>query len=262
MRELTWRSKIAAPLCILLFLLLLWDGLTRWDFVPFYVLPPPMAIAERIVSMFPELMSHAASTMVEILLGFGLAVVVGVGLAMGIVYYPPFEAAISPWIVVSQVVPKVALGPLFMVWLGFGLLPKVVIAFLIAFFPVLVDTVVGLKSVERDAVFLLRSMGAGQWKVFRHLLLMNALPNIFAGMKVAMTLATVGAIVGEFVGANRGLGYLLLYANGSMDTVLLFSALIVLSVLALMLYGVLSLLEKAMVRWHVSHRTSSSRATA
>jgi NitT/TauT family transport system permease protein len=200
-------------------------------------------------------------TGIEIILGFLLALVVGGALAIIIVYYPPFEATVAPWIVVSQVIPKVALGPLFVIWLGFGLLPKVIIAFLIAFFPILIDTVVGLRSVERDSIFLLRAMGANRWKIFRYLLLPNALPNVFAGMKVAITLATVGAIVGEFVGANEGLGYVILFANGTMDTSLLFSALVVLSVLAFILYAVIGILQSIFVRWHVSQRVGSSSVT-
>jgi NitT/TauT family transport system permease protein len=204
---------------------------------------------------------HSVVTGVEIILGFLLAVAVGGALAVIIVYYPPFEATVAPWIVVSQVIPKVALGPLFVIWLGFGLLPKVIIAFLIAFFPILIDTVVGLRSVDRDSIFLLQAMGAGRGKIFRYLLLPNALPNIFAGMKVAITLATVGAIVGEFVGANEGLGYVILFANGTMDTSLLFSALVVLSLQAFLLYAVIGLLQKIFVRWHVSQRVGSSSVT-
>lgn len=255
MSTLTWRSRLAAPIASFALILLAWEMSAVWGLVPPYVLPPVSRIVLAIFATFSTLLPHIVVTAVEILLGFGLAVVVGVALAMAIVYSPPFEAASSPWIVVSQVIPKVALGPLFMIWLGFGLWPKIFIAFLIAFFPVLIGTTVGLKSVERESLFLLRAMGAGRWKIFRHLLLPNALPNVFAGMRVAITLATVGAVVGEFIGANEGLGYLLLFANGTMDTLLLFSALIILSVLALVLYGVLCALEAFCVRWHVSQRS-------
>jgi NitT/TauT family transport system permease protein len=261
MTDLTWRSKVAAPLVILAIALVAWQLSARAGWIPPYVLPAPTEIARRIFASVPFLATHALVTTVEILLGFGLATLIGIGLAIVVVYFPSFEASISPWLVVSQVIPKVAIGPLFMVWFGFGLLPKVVIAFLIAFFPILVDTVIGLKSVERESVFLLQSMGAGRWKIFRYLLLPNALPNIFVGMKVGMTLAIVGAVVGEFVGANQGLGYLLLYANGTMDSGLLFSALVVLSGLALLLYAIIGVLQMLCVSWHVSQRPDAGRST-
>jgi NitT/TauT family transport system permease protein len=261
MNELTWRSKVAAPVLTSVILLVMWELAADFKLVPPYILPAPSAILIRIIEMWPELLGHSIVTGVEIILGFVLAVVVGATLAIIIVYYPPFEATVAPWIVVSQVIPKVALGPLFVIWLGFGVLPKVVIAFLIAFFPILIDTIVGLRSVERDSIFLLKAMGASRWKIARHLLFPNALPNVFAGMKVAITLATVGAIVGEFVGANEGLGYVILFANGTMDTLLLFSALVVLSVLAFVLYAIIGVLQNIFVSWHVSHRVGSNSVT-
>jgi NitT/TauT family transport system permease protein len=258
MSELTWRSTVAVPIATSVALLAAWELISIAGLVPPYILPAPSAILSRIAAVWPSLATHSVVTLVEIVLGFLLAVVVGGALALIIVYYPPFEATVAPWIVVSQVIPKVALGPLFVIWLGFGLLPKVIIAFLIAFFPILVDTVVGLRSVDRDSIFLLQAMGAGRWKIFRYLLLPSALPNIFAGMKVAITLATVGAIVGEFVGANEGLGYIILFANGTMDTSLLFSALVILSILAFLLYAMIGLLQSIFVRWHVSQRVGSN----
>jgi NitT/TauT family transport system permease protein len=135
-----------------------------------------------------------------------------------------------------------------------GLAPKIIIGFLIAFFPILIDTVIGLRSVETESIFLLQSMGADRWKTFRYVRLPNALPNLFGGMKVAITLAVVGAIVGEFIGANEGLGYVLLFANGILDTQLLFAALVAISLLALVFYAVINLLERIFIRWHVSVR--------
>jgi NitT/TauT family transport system permease protein len=261
MSELTWRSTIAAPIITFIAVLIAWEVAAIAGWVAPYILPAPTTILHRIADVWPTLSSHAVVTAIEIVLGFILAVLVGGALAIIIVYYPPFEATVAPWIVVSQVIPKVALGPLFVIWLGFGLLPKVIIAFLIAFFPILIDTVVGLRSVEKESIFLLQTMGADRWKIFRYLLLPNALPNIFAGMKVAITLAVVGAIVGEFVGADKGLGYIILFANGTMDTSLLFSALVILSVLAFILYVFIGMMQRIFVRWHVSQRVGSSSAT-
>ena len=142
-----------------------------------------------------------------------------------------FEQAFYPWLVFIQVLPKVALGPLLVVWFGVGFLPKALVSFLLAFFPIMIDTLVGLKSVQRDYVFLLRSMGASPLKRFLLFQLPYALPHIFASLKVAITLAVVGAIVGEFIGADKGLGYVLIVATGTLDTVLIFVALVWISAL-------------------------------
>jgi NitT/TauT family transport system permease protein len=252
---------IAVPGATAALILMVWEAASRLGWLPHFVLPAPTEIAKELVKSWRMLGSNAYVTTIEVFLGFLLALVAGVGLAVLMVYVRLIERAIYPWVVVLQVIPKVALGPLFVIWLGFGLLPKVTIAFLIAFFPILVDTLIGLKSIEQEPVFLLKSMGAREARTFWYLRLPHALPNIFAGMKVAMTLATVGAIIGEFVGANEGLGYLLLYANGVMDTRLLFATLVVISIVALILYGILAVIEKFTIRWHVSVRMDSSRAT-
>ena len=252
---------IALPTVTAVVVIVLWESAARLGWMPDYVLPGPTAILNEIYNSWHSLLLHAYVTTVEIILGFLVAVLAGVGLAVVMVYVPLVEQAIYPWIVVSQVVPKVALGPLFVIWLGFGMLPKVTIAFLIAFFPILIDTLIGLNSIEQEPFYLLRSMGAGRLKAFWYLRLPHAMPNIFAGMKVAMTLAVVGAIIGEFVGANAGLGYLLLYANGAMNTRLLFAALVVLTIAALILYAILVIVEKFVIPWHVSVRLGAARAT-
>jgi NitT/TauT family transport system permease protein len=254
-------ARILAPVYLFAAALVVWIVVAETQLVPHYLLPSPVAVLHRIVELRSLYLTHTVVTAIEILLGFILAVVVGVLLAVAVIYVRAFEAAVYPAIVATQAIPKVAIGPLFVVWLGFGLLPKVVIAFLIAFFPVLVDTVVGLRSVDTESIYLLQSMGASRWKVFRFLRLPAALPNIFAGMKVAITLATVGAIVGEFVGSNDGLGYVLLFANGTMDTTMLFGALVLISALALAFYLIVYALDSICIRWHVSKRTQSTAVT-
>ena len=231
-----------------------WEAMSRFGIVPTYILPAPSAVVLRLVQSGHLLVTHTLVTAVEILLGFLLAVVGGILFAVAIVYVRPFERAVYPWLVASQAIPKVAIGPLFVLWLGFGLTPKVVIAFLIAFFPVMIDTVIGLRTVDTETVYLLRSMGAARWKTFVYLNVPNALPNIFAGMKVAITLAVVGAIVGEFIGANDGLGYVLIFANGTLDTTLIFAALTLISLLAVVFYLAVGVLEDKCISWHVSKR--------
>jgi NitT/TauT family transport system permease protein len=246
--------QIGYPALVFLVVMGGWETAARCRLFPAYVLPAPWAILARGVGNADLMLWHCCVTSAEILLGFGLALVVGVLLAAAIVVARPVEQALYPWLVVVQVVPKVAIGPLLVVWLGIGFVPKILISFLLAFFPVVIDTMIGLKSVHPDSVRLLRSMGAGRAKRFAHLQLPNALPHIFGSMKVAITLATVGAIVGEFVGADSGLGYVLIVATGSLDTTLMFVALVWITVIALLFYGAIAVLEKKCLSWHVSLR--------
>lgn len=253
---------IGYPSLLFIVTIAVWEFGARAAWFPPYVLPAPSMIVARIGDTAGLMMHHAVVTSAEIILGFVLAVVIGVALAAMIVFVRTIDKAFYPWLVVVQVIPKVALGPLLVVWLGFGFLPKVLLAFLLSFFPVMISAMVGLRSIDNDSMFLLRSMGADPIKIFRHLQLPSALPGIFGSMKVAITLATVGAIVGEFIGANEGLGYVLVTANGVLDTTLIFVALTWISVLALLFYGAIAVLENASVHWHVSHRSRTAQAVA
>lgn len=253
---------IGYPSLLFIVTIAVWEFGARAGWFPPYVLPAPSMIVARIGDTADLMLHHAVVTSAEIILGFVLAVIIGVALAAMIVFVRTIDKAFYPWLVVVQVIPKVALGPLLVVWLGFGFLPKVLLAFLLSFFPVMISAMVGLRSIDNDSMFLLRSMGANPIKIFRHLQLPSALPGIFGSMKVAITLATVGAIVGEFIGANEGLGYVLVTANGVLDTTLIFVALTWISVLALLFYGAIAVLENASVHWHVSHRSRTAQAVA
>ena len=250
-----------APLLTFVIAIGLWEWAGRSGWVAEYVVPAPSVIVKHIWEKFGLLLYHSYVTAVEIVLGFLLAVVGGIGLAMAMVYVRAVERVVYPWVVISQVIPKVAIGPLLLMWLGFGLVPKIVIAFLVAFFPILVGAMIGFRSVEQEPLFLLRSMGADRWQIFWHVQVPTALPNVFGGMKVAITLAVVGAIVGEFIGANIGLGYLLLYANGVIDTKLLFAALVMISSLAMIAYWLVALAERLCIPWHISVRHDAARPT-
>ena len=194
--------------------------------------------------------------MIEILAGFFLSILIGVPLAVVIVYSPTAESFLYPPMVASQAIPKVAIAPLFIVWMGYGLAPKIWIAFLIAFFPIVIDTVVGLRSIHPAMLQLGRSMGGSSFKVFLKLRLPSALPNVFAGMKVAITLAVVGAITGEFVGSQSGLGYLMTSASGQMDVPLVFAVLTTISFIAMILFFAVELIENVSIPWHSSKRST------
>ena len=247
-------SDFLYPAAAIVLVLAAWESLTRLGAAPSYALPAPTEVAVALVQQWPMLMSNAVSTTVAIVSGFALSVVVGIALAVLSSSSRIFEKSLYPLLVGSQAIPKLALAPLFVVWFGFGLLPKVIMTFLIAVFPIVVSTVQGIASVETELEFLSRSMGLSPYRTFRMIRLYRALPSIFAGLKVAITLAVVGAVVGEFVGSDRGLGTLLLRAIGVVNTPLLFAGLIVLTVLAVVLFGLIELLERFAIPWHVSQR--------
>jgi len=229
-------------------LLVVWEVVTIVGQVPVYLLPGPIAIVQEMFDSAESLWRHGLVTLGEILAGFGLSVLVGIPLAVLISYSRAFERTIYPLLVSSQTIPKVAIAPLFIVWFGFGLTPKILITFLIAFFPIVIDTVVGLRSTPIEMHYLVRSMGASPWQAFWKIRLPNALPSIFGGLKVAITLAVVGAIVGEFVGADQGLGYLIQIANGNLDTRLLMAAIVVLAVIGVILFLAIEWLERLVSR--------------
>jgi len=255
-------ARIVYPVLVFVALVLLWQWGAERSLFPAYILPAPSTIALRVTATAPIMLGHATITTAEILSGFVLAIVFGVFLAWMLAYVRVFEQAFYPWLVFIQVLPKVALGPLLVVWLGVGFLPKALVSFLLAFFPIMIDTLVGLKSIQRDYVYLLQSMGANRLRRFVLFQLPFALPHIFASLKVAITLAVVGAIVGEFIGADKGLGYVLIVATGSLDTVLIFVALVWISLLSLLLYSLVCLFERIFVSWHAAARHDEIRDAA
>ena len=198
-----------------LVLVVIWEAVTRAGWVSPLILPSLSSIVYTAIVKFPLLMQMSAITTMEFVLGFLLSVAVGLPLGAMIVYSRPLETAFYPILVAFQIVPKAAVAPIFIVWLGTGLSSKVLIAFAIAFFPVVIDTVVGLRSAQPETIHLLCSMGGNPFQVFWFVRFPNALPAIFGGLKVASTLAVVGAIVGEFVSAEKGLGYLVLVQTAS-----------------------------------------------
>jgi NitT/TauT family transport system permease protein len=261
----TWRRGIGdraadllLPLLATIAVLVVWAAMVRIFDVPDYLLPAPQNVARRIVKEWPLLWQHGTYTLLSVLTGFAAGVVIGVPLAFGIVLSRSMERVAMPFLVMSQTIPKVAIAPILVVWLGFGILPKIAIVFLISFFPIVVSTVVGLKGVETDMIDLVRSMGARTVKIMLRVRGPSALPQMFAGFKIAVCLAVVGAIVGEFVGSDRGLGFLLLTSTGTLDGTLVWSALFVLIAMGVTLFAIVSKLERLAIPWHVSVRTEDA----
>lgn len=236
----------AAPMLALL-ILAVWQAVVPLAGISEFVLPTPWTIVKRIVSDWMLLFRHAWITVLEVVFGFGIAVLTGIPTALAIFYSRVFEKAVYPLLVALQTVPKVVLAPLLVLYLGYGWAPKIFLAFLISFFPIVIATVVGLQALEKPMVSLLRSMGASERQVFVKLRMPAALPNIFGGFKVGIGLAVIGAVIGEYVAAERGIGYLQMQASSRFDTVLSFAAVIVISGVGVMLFSIISFLERKIV---------------
>jgi NitT/TauT family transport system permease protein len=251
-----------AVVIALVALLFVWEVAVDLGRIPIYILPAPSDIWASIVKNWSALLTHAWITLLETLAGFGLSVGIGVPLAVLIVYSRIFDRVVYPMLVASQAVPKVALAPILLVGLGYGVSPKIIVAFLIAFFPVVVNTVTGLASVDRDTLNLMHSMGASKMDVFRKVRFPHAVPSMIAGFKVAIAFAVVGAVVGEFVGSRSGLGYYMLLATGNFDTPLVFACVVFLTLMGIILFYTVGLLEVALGRWNRTARIARATEAA
>jgi len=228
-----------------------WEWLVRWQGYPPFTLPGPELVWARFTALLADgrLLYHARATLGEIFGGLALGLPLAMSIGYGLAKSPLLERILSPYIVASQAVPIVALAPLLVIWFGFGGLSKALVCALTVFFPALVNTVVGIRSVEPDLRALMRSLQANRWQTFTMLEAPAALPVLFGGLKVSVTLAVIGAVVGEFVGADRGLGFLINLARGILDTPMLFVALFSLVFIAVALYTAVAVLEYVVLKW-------------
>jgi NitT/TauT family transport system permease protein len=253
--------KWLTPLVGIFSFLLAWQLFVIIWKVPPYLLPTPGAVAQTFIDQLPLLINHSWTTVYEMLAGYALAVAVAIPLAIAITSSRPFNEFVMPTMLFFQIVPKVAIAPLFLVWFGVGPTPKVLVAFLISFFPIVIDAAVGLRSMSSEMGDLARSMGASRWQVFAQFRLPTSLPYLFSGLKVAATLAIAGTVVGEFVGADKGLGYLLLVTNSNMQTALMFATIVALTIIGLVFYYIVELIEALLIPWHVTHRVREGAGT-
>ena len=245
-----------------LLILVLWKAAAYFRMLPAFLLPQPEEVFAVMVTRWRLLLEHTAVTALEIALGFALAVSMGIPLGWLIVSSKFLERSIYPLMVGSQAVPKVALGPLFVLAFGYGVLPKVILAALVAFFPIAAGTAVGFGSLDAGWFLLTRSMRATRLQTFLKLQIPAGLPSIFGGLKVGAALAVVGAVVGEFIGADAGVSYLLLIANANRDVATEFACLIVLTLLGIFFYALVVLAEAIAVPWRDPEATRwSAQAT-
>jgi NitT/TauT family transport system permease protein len=242
------------PFIFLVILIVGWDLAIRIFKIPPYQIPAPYDVLVTLYQEWPNLLTQAWPTTLATLWGFALSAAFGIPVAMLIAGSKTVEDYVYPLLVFSQSIPKIAIAPLFVVWFGFGLLPKVLSAFLLGFFPVVVSAVQGFKSVDPDMFDLVRALQANRLQIFRIVSLPHALPSIFAGLKVSITLAVVGAVVGEFVGANSGIGFVLQRSIGNFELPLMFAALLVLALIGVILFWLIDVIERLLIPWHASQR--------
>lgn len=253
-----WGSELWRPTAFVLALGFTWWFVTAQNWVAPFILPSPQDTWAAIANNASYLAEHTWVTTFETIIGFIIAFALGELVAVLMVYSKSLEKTMYPIILFAQVIPKIAIAPLFVVWLGFGMEPKIFVAVLMAFFPIVISGMAGLRSVDPEVLELTSTMGANPLKTFLKVRLPASLPQLMSGLKVAATLAVTGAVVGEFVGANAGLGYVILQANGNIDTAMLFAALIIMSLLGVLLFAIIQVAEWFLIPWHASRRSTAS----
>jgi len=237
------------PALLLAALLLVWEAAVRINDTPAWMLPPPSSIAWSFRSDWRMLLDHTRVTLVEVVLGFGLALVAGIACGVAIDSSAILRRAIYPLIIASQTIPMVALAPLMLIWFGYGLLPKILITALIGFFPIAVNTVDGLRSGDREMLALLRSMGSSAGQRFRLVRVPAALPLIFSGARIAITFCVIGAVFAELVGASEGLGYLMERSAAQFQTSRVFACIGILALMGIGLFSLIALIERLALPW-------------
>ncbi|HEU5432033.1 MAG TPA: ABC transporter permease [Thermomicrobiales bacterium] len=238
-----------APTAIIAAFLVVWEAAVRLTATPIWLLPPPSAVALTLVRERDLLLANARVTLVEVLVGFALALVAGVALAIALDASPALHRALYPLVIGSQTIPIPAIAPLLLIWFGYGLLPKVLVTALVGFFPIVVNMADGLRAADRETDQLLRSLGASRWTRFRLLRFPSALPALFSGAKIAVAICVIGAVFGELVGAKAGLGYLLTRAIAQFQTERVIAAIVLLSLIATLLFAAIALLERLAMPW-------------
>jgi NitT/TauT family transport system permease protein len=253
MKRLPW---VSGPL-MLVVLLAIWQLAVSVFGVSEFILPSPSAVAGALGTLLtgPDIWGHIGITLLEVLAGFGIALVSGivVGAVLGRIEW--LQRAVQPGLVALQVVPKVAFVPIFVIWFGFGPTSKIIMAALLAFFPIMLNVMLGVRSVERGHRDVMGGLGAGRWETFRDLELPSTLPYIFTGAEVAIVFSVIGAIVGEYLGGSEGLGFLVVSSLNSLDAPRLFAVIVLLAVLGSLLYAAVTVTKRLVIPWHESVST-------
>jgi NitT/TauT family transport system permease protein len=253
-----WRGSWVMP-GFFLFLFLFWEAAIPLFGVPRYILPAPSEILSSARADLPLLLAYTWVTAVETVIGFSVAVVLAVPIGLAIAFSWWLRQTLYPFCVSIEMTPKIAFAPLFISWLGFGLLPKIIIVFLVCFFPIVLNAILAFSSLSEELTRFCRSTGAGPWRVFVKVRLPAALPQIFVGFKYAAINATVGATIAEFIGSDQGLGFYIQISTGNMRADLAFAAIFLLTALGLAMFGTVTLVERLVIPWDLSQRRRTRR---
>lgn len=251
---LHWFRRRAGLIAVFVGLFVLWEFGVKIFGIKAYLLPPPSLVWVEFLERWQIVAEGTWVTTQEIIGGYLLSIVVSVPMALAVAKSRFVEESVYPVVVFLQIIPKIAIAPLFIIWLGFGYTPKLLIVFLLCFFPIVVSSVAGFKSIDPEIRDFARTTGASGWNMFLKIQLPQALPDIFTGLKVGAALSATAAVVAEFVAADRGLGYLLLQYNGQFETPMVFAIIVVLSLLGLLIYYAVEFIERLVIPWHVSQR--------
>ncbi|MDI6028501.1 ABC transporter permease [Corticibacterium sp. UT-5YL-CI-8] len=251
-------QSLLPPILSAVVVLGLWEAAVRTYSIPAYLLPAPSLVFEVLIDKFPMLMRQLGFTAMASAIGFFIALISGIAIGAAISAWHVFDRAIYPWLVISHAIPKVVIAPLFLVWFGFGMTSEVLFVVVFTFFPIIVNTVAGLKGADPEMLQMARSMSATPLKVLWKIKIPGALPTIFAGIKISATMAPVGAVIGEFVASNVGLGHVLIQAVGSLETPLAFAAVVVISIFGIIVWYAAEALERVSIPWHASQRISTT----
>lgn len=242
-------SAYATPLATLLVLLAIWQTAARLFDLPSWLLPAPSEIASAFVGR-ADLWGHTWATLYETLAGFLLSIALGVPIAVAVVYSRFLRDSLYPLILITQSIPKVAFAPILLIWIGYGTVPIVIVSFLVAFWPVIVNTEAGLNSASPEILDLARQLSGTQLQIFTKIRFPSSLPFFLAGLKVAITLSVIGAVIGEFVGASKGLGYIIIWSSSNFKTPLAFAAMGILAAMGIVLFFAISALERVLIPWY------------
>lgn len=249
------------PLLILVGLIVAWELSVQFLDIPKWQLPAPSSIVKELVTGWKLLWKHTFVTAQEVALGFLISLVVGILLATGIAYSRILERSVYPIIISSQTIPIIAIAPLLLIWVGYGITSKVIVVALICFYPIAVNMVDGLKSISSDMIRMMRTLGASRWQIFTKLQVPTSLPYLFSGIKVGISISVIGAVIGEWVGASAGLGYLMTYSQPLFLTSRVFAAIVVLSIMGISLFVLASVAERLALRWYYESKRESKGRT-
>lgn len=235
---------------IVVAIFILWEVLVNIQNIPDWLLPPPSEIFKSLYLDFSKLLDHTLVTLQEILIGFFVALIFGFAIASAIGLSNTVEKSLYPFLISLQTIPIIVIAPMLLVWVGYGLLPKIIVVALISFFPIVVNTADGMKSLDTDMKKLLLTMGASKWQIFRKIMVPSSLPYLFSGVRIAVSLSVIGAVIGEWVGSSEGLGYLMIRSKPQFLTELVFASIFILSGIGIGLFLLVGILEKLIIPWY------------